>query len=107
MFSTLSPSFQHNKFNKKTRNFSQKNIKFNYNNYNTILTTASSNGFPGQFNIPNSSRALIEQNFFSTINDKMKTIEINDDSNKNNILLNRPTSSFSKINPYFIVGENL
>ena len=107
IYSTLSPESHHNKI--KTRNFSHKNIKFNSNNnnYNTILTTASSLGMSGQFNVPNSCRAIIEHNYFSTLNDKMKTIDVNDDKNNKNILQKRPISSFSKINPYFIVSENL
>ena len=106
IISTLSPTeFHHSKF--KTRNYSHKNMKFNSNNYNTILTTASSIGMTGQYNFVNSARALMEQDFCATISDKMKTIDVNDDSNKNNFFKNRPTSSFSKINPYFIVSENL
>ena len=106
IISTLSPQeFHHNKF--KKRNFSHKNMKFNSNNYNTILTTASSNGITGQYNFINSARALIENDFYATISDKMKTIDKNDDSNKINFFKNKPISSFSKRNPYFIVNENL
>ena len=105
IFSTLSPTeFHHNKF--KTRNFSHKNMKFNSNNYNTILTTASSLGMTGQYNLVNSARALMEQDFFASINDIKKTIEVNE-SNKKQFFKNRPISSFSKINPYFIVSENI
>ena len=115
IYSTLSPSPHYSKF--RTRNFSKKDdMNSILNNYNTILTTATSNGISCQNNIPISSRALIEQNFYSTIKDKM-TININELHHhmnyKNNILKKRPTSSFNifdkinKINPYYTVAENL
>ena len=110
LYSTLSPTSHYSKF--KGRNFSNKNIKFNNlnnNNTNTILTTATSNETNGKNIIPITSRALMEQNIFSNLNNKM-TIDINynHDSIKKNVFhLKRPTSSFNRINPYFIVSENL
>ena len=105
--STLSPIKHFSKF--KTRNNSEKNnnnqVNNNYNN--TILTTASSN-FLNDNNPPNSTRGLIEHNFYSTINSKM-TLDVNDNylTIQNDFFQRRPTSSFIKINPYFIVSENL
>ena len=110
LYSTLSPNSHYSKF--KGRNFSNKNIKFNNllnnNNNNTILTTATSNETNGKYNIPTSSRALMEQNIFSNLDNKM-TIDINNKINsiKHKIFQKRPTSSFNTINPYFIVSENL
>ena len=114
IFSTLSPSSHYSKF--KTRNLSKKDIKSNLNNfnnhnyYNTILTTATSNGMSGQYNIPTTSRVFMEQNYNSSIRDKM-TIDVNvlhrHLSYKKNIFEKRPISSINKLNPYYTVSENL
>ena len=106
IYSTLSPTNHFSKF--KTRNNIEKN-NIKSNNYNTILTTASSNVFSDTSNIPNSNRGFMEQYFYSTINSKKET-DANDNYYKtiqNDFFQRRPTSSFKRINPYFIVGENL
>ena len=112
LFSTLTPISHNKKFKKRT--FSYKNIiksnkLNNFMNYNSILTTANSSGIAGQYNIPINERTLMEQNFFSTLNDKA-TIHLNDNNHNSNIVnfyQKRPTSSFSNINSFYKVSENL
>ena len=104
IYSTLSPSTHYNKF--KTRNFLHKhymNSILNNYNYNTILTTATSNEMTGQSNIPSSSKALMEKT-------TRRTIDINELHHinfKQNIFEKRPISSFNKLSPYYIVAGNL
>jgi hypothetical protein len=109
-YSTISKNNHNNRL--KRRNFSNKdNMKLNINtfyNYNTILTTASTNNnnMTGQFHASTSSRGLLEQNLYLNVKDKM-TIEVNDEYHrKRELFLKRPVST-KKINPYFLIGENL
>ena len=113
MYSSTSPEssykFNNNRFRK--RNYSNKNLKINLNNFNTVLTTASSNnGILNQFNIINSPRNKKNGNYlYANRNDKM-TFEANDfysKSDKGDFFKNRVTSSYNKISPYYIVSENL
>ncbi len=95
------------------RNFSNKdNMRLNINtftNYNTILTTASTNNnMTGQFYSSNSSTGLLNQNLYPNVKDKM-TIDANANNtyqHKRELFLKRPFST-KKINPYFLVAENL
>ena len=109
-YSTISKNNHNNRL--KRRNFSNKdNMKLNINtfyNYNTILTTASTNNnnITGQFYASTSSRGLLEQNLYLNVKDKM-AIEAKDEYHlKRELFLKRPVST-KKINPYFLIGENL
>ena len=80
-----------------------------YNNYyNSILTTTSSNGGNNHLIIPNSTRVFTDINSTLGNNDQIFNLT---DSNAlySNIefFKKRPTSSINKINPYFLVAENL
>ena len=92
-----------NNLNKTSHHYS---IKTSNNNYvNSNLTTTSSNG---GYIIPSTSRRLTEEDI------KNKTIEKNhinliDNSRYNNdkLFKKRPISSVNRINPYYMVAENL
>jgi hypothetical protein len=92
-----------NNLNKASHNYY---LKTSFNNYvNSNLTTTSSNG--GNI-IPSTSRRLTEEDI------KNKTIEKNsinliDNSRYNNdkLIKKRPISSINRINPYYMVAENL
>ena len=93
------------------RNFSNKdNMRLNINtftNYNTILTTASTNNnMTGQFYSSNSSTGLLNQNLYPNVKDKMTIDANNTYQHKRELFLKRPFST-KKINPYFLVAENL
>ena len=88
-----------NQFNKLNSQLKVQNL------YNSILTTSSSNNKNGnnRFLIPDTTKG------FSDINSTRGTNEkIDFNLTENNIHnLKRPVSSINKINPYFLVAENL
>ena len=92
-----------NNLNKTSHHY---HLKTSNNNYvNSNLTTTSSNG---GYIIPSTSRRLTEEDT------KNKTIEKNpinliDNSRYNNdkLFKKRPISSINRINPYYMVAENL
>ena len=116
IYSNFSPTVisnrsKKNQFN-KTNNLFKLNIHNNNNNYyNSILTTTSTNEGYNQLIIPNSTRLISDINTTGGTNDKNERIynltENNIQSNNAEFFKKRPISSFNKINPYFLVAENL
>ena len=111
LYSNFSPSSINNtrKINlsyKKNAKLKQPNIYNTY--YNSILTTTSSNGGYNQLVVPNSTRVFSD--LYSTDGNKEKMFDLTDNTIFYNNIENykkRPISSISKINPYFLVAENL
>ena len=88
-----------NQFNKHNSQLKVQNL------YNSILTTSSSNNKKGNnhFLIPDTTKGFSDNNSTRGTNEK---IDFN--LTENNIHnLKRPVSSINKINPYFLVAENL
>ena len=110
-YSSYSPSVTNNI--KRINLFNRANAPFKlniYNNnyYNSILTTTSSNGGNNQFIVPNSTRVFSDFNSTGGTNEKIFTLtENNEQYNNMDYFKKRPISSVNKINPYFLVGENL
>ena len=110
LYSNFSPSFNDN--SRKINLFNKKNNKFSlniYNNYyNSILTTTSSNGGNNHLNIPNSTRIFTDIN--STLGNNDQIFNLTDSNalySNVEFFKKRPISSINKINPYFLVAENL
>ena len=88
-----------NHFNKTKSKLKVQNL------YNSILTTTSSN------NVGNNNNLLIQdttKGFFDTYSTRETNEKIDFNLTENNTHnKKRPISSFNKINPYFLVVENL
>ena len=111
IYSNFSPTVVNDK-PKRINLFNKTNNKFKlniYNNYfNSILTTTSSNGGNNQMIVPNSTRVFSDINSTGGFNEKMFNLtENNTNYNDVEFFKKRPISSINKINPYFLVAENL
>ena len=94
-----------NLFNKKINKF---NLNIYNNYYNSILTTTSSNGGNNHLLIPNSTRVFTDIN--STLGNNDQIFNLTDSNalySNVEFFKKRPISSINKINPYFLVAENL
>ena len=92
-----------NNLNKTSHHYQ---LKTSINNYvNSNLTTTSSNG---GYIIPSTSRRLTEEDIKNQTIEK-NSINIIDNSRYNNgkLIKKRPISSINRINPYYMVTENL
>ena len=92
-----------NNLNKTSHHYQ---LKTSINNYvNSNLTTTSSNG---GYIIPSTSRRLTEEDIKNQTIEK-NSINIIDNSRYNNgkLIKKRPISSINRINPYYMVAENL
>ena len=92
-----------NNLNKTSHHYQ---LKTSINNYvNSNLTTTSSNG---GYIIPSTSRRLTEEDIKNQTSEK-NSINIIDNSRYNNgkLIKKRPISSINRINPYYMVTENL
>ena len=110
--SNFSPTFIHAK-PKKYNIFNKTTNHVNINNFNSILTTTSSNGEGNNKIIfPNSTRGTRGYTGDNLANESNEKIQFNlTESNSNNNIYEyfrkRPISSINKINAYYMVGENL
>ena len=100
-----------NPFNETNNVFKLNNLHHN-NYFNSILTTTSSNGGINQMILPNTVRVFSDANTTGGSNDRNEKMmfnltENNSDYNNAEFFKKRPTSSFNKISPYFLVAENL
>ena len=110
ILSNLSPSFNDNNRRINLSNKKQSKLKLNIYNtyYNSILTTTSSNGGYNQFLIPNSTRLTSDINSNDGVKDKVFNLTDNNTLYNNiEFFKKRPISSYNKLNPYFLVAENL
>ena len=99
---TIKPK-KFNIFNKTSKHFNINNL----NNFNSNLTTTSSYGGVNKI-IPDSSREFLGDNLINESYDKTKyNLTENYSYNITDFFRKRPTSSYNKISPYFIVAENL
>ena len=107
----LKENKEYKKYKSKTINNLNKtshyyHLKTSNNNYvNSNLTTTSSNG---GYIIPSTSRRLTEEDIKNQTIEK-NSINIIDNSRYNNgkLIKKRPISSINRINPYYMVTENL
>ena len=108
IYNNFSPTII-NENTKRINIYNNKNSKYNIYNYyhNSILTTISSNGGCNQLNIPNSTRVFSDINSTGgTYNNIYNLTDSNTLQNKE-FFKKRSISSINKINPYFLVAENL
>ena len=109
IYSNFSPTVQNNRTQKMSFNKTNNLFKLNaYNNnyYNSILTTTSSNEGYNQLIKPNSTRLFSDINSTGGTNEKTEKI-YNLTDNNFEYFKKRPISSINKINPYFLVAENI
>ena len=106
----LSPTVVHDN-TKKINLFNNKNNKFKlniYNNFhNSILSTTSSKGGYNNLIVPNSTRLCSDVNSTGGTYDNVYNLTESNTYYNNDYFKKRPISSINKINPYFIVAENL
>ena len=90
-----------NQFNKTKNQLKAQNL------YNSILTTTSSNnGGNNQLLIPTTPRGFSDINSTRGTNEKID-FNLTENNINSGLLKKRPISSINKINPYFLVAENL
>ena len=110
LYNNFSPTIPNNRtkninFN-KTNNIFKLNAYNNNNYYNSILTSTSSHEGYNQLIKPNSTRLFSDINSTGGTNEKTERI-YNLTDNNFEFFKKRPISSINKINPYFLVAENL
>ena len=108
IYNNFSPTII-NENTKRINIHNNKNSKFNIYNYyhNSILTTTSSNGVFNQLNVPNSTRVFSDINSTGGIYNNIYNLTDSDTLQKNEFFKKRSITSINKINPYFLVAENL
>ena len=90
-----------NQFNKTKNQLKAQNL------YNSILTTTSSNnGGNNQLLIPTTPRGFSDINSTRGTNEKID-FNLTENNINSGLLKKRPISSINKINPYFLVVENI
>ena len=110
IYTNFSPTVPNNRTQKmsfnKTNNLFKLNVYNNNNYYNSILTTTSSNEVYNQLIKPNSTRLFSDINSTGGTNEKTEKM-YNLTDNNFEFFKKRPISSINKINPYFLVAENI
>ena len=108
IYNNFSPTII-NENRKRINIHNNKNSKFNIYNYyhNSILTTTSSNGGFNQLNVPNSTRVFSDINSTGGTYNNIYNLTDSDTLQKNEFFKKRSITSINKINPYFLVAENL